>query len=208
MSPARTGATPLIRRRYYGDIDINAFIDAHPRNPNEADTAYLARVTDAFQAENQYWQRDDVKFLRKRLSGHVTKLVKGTPNNGRTLDAHFNAHVLGDQAGAGWHSESAHADGDVGYSYQNRANIATSKGTYAGDSARIAGVNKAGNNGRTTFFPASMTMQSIRDEATYVANVHHNEQVGQLIRGRGKQTGIMVECLMNGNVVTSAYPFE
>ena len=206
--PGGGGSGPVVQRRGYGNLEVDAFIQQNPQNDDETYSQYLARVTNAFKDGMQYWQRDDLKYLRKQLGGHRSLLLKGYPDNGKTLDPGFDAHIQGNHAGAGWHTESVHADGDHGYAYVNQTSIAASKGTYAADNAVVAGVAKAGNNGRSTFYPDDMAMQEIRAEATYVANVHAGAQQGQLIVGRGKKTGIMIECLMNGNVITSAYPYE
>lgn len=195
-----------IQGRYYGNTEITDFIGENAQGHGEAYPDYLTRLTNLFKTEMPYHHRDDVKYLRKRLGGHRSLLVSSYVQT-NNLDAHFNAHVLGNQAGVGWHSESAHQDGQAGYSYTNWGWIAQTKGTYWGDQIVVATVVKAGNNGVSSFFPANMSIQKIRREALYVANVFANQQVGQLIRGRGKETGIMIECLMNGNTITSAYPY-
>jgi hypothetical protein len=113
--------------------------------------------------------------------------------------------VLGNNAGVGWHSEAVNRNGDPGYSYANRHNLATTKGTYFADTVVIGGTAKAGNNARSSFFPAGMAIADIRREALYVANTY--AQAGQIKRGRAP-CGIMIDCLIRLGVVESAYPFK
>ena len=198
-------STSAIQRRAHGDSVIRNFISANAKDDDETYQAYLARLTGLFKTAQPHHHRDDLKFLRKTLGGHRSLLVSDY-NQTKSLDAHFNAHVLGNQVGVGWHSESSHQNGQTGYSYTNWGWIAESKGTYWGDNIVVAGTAKAGNNGVSSFFPATMSIQRIRAEAMYVANVHANTQAGQLIIGRGNKSGILIECLMNGDTITSAYP--
>lgn len=209
------GAPAIIQRRGYDDLQINQFAAANPQGVAETMPAYLTRITAAFKNEMNYGDRDDLRYLRKRIGNHRSLLVS-TYVQTNNLDAHFDAHILGNQAGVGWHSEAVRTDGMnlpgnhnppvVGWSYVNWGWIAQTKGTYWADNIVVNGTVKAGNNGVSSFYPAGMGIAQIRREALYVANT--NAAVGQIIRGRGKETGIVIDCLMNGNTITSAYPFR
>jgi len=199
-------AGAIVQCRGYQDSEITKFLTTNAQEEDESRHDYVKRITGLFKRDFQYHDRGDLNFLRDRAWGARGHLLPYPTVIARPLHADFNDHVLGNDAGVGWHSERVNADGDAGYSYQNRANLATTKGTYFADTLVINGTAKAGNNGRSTFFPATMTIGDIRYDARYVAN--RNAQVGQICRGRGPSSGIMIDCLIAGGVVVSAYPFK
>ncbi len=202
----RLSAGPAVQCRGYDDSAIRAFLGKQAQDDDETRGAYVKRITGLFKTQFQYHDRTDLNFMRDEAWGARGHLAPYPTHIVRPLHADFNAHVLGNQAGVGWHSESVNEDGDPGYSYANRQNLATTKGTYFADTVVINHTAKAGNNGRSTFFPANMTIGTIRYEATYVAN--RNAPAGQICRGRGPYTGIMIDCLLNGGQVVSAYPYK
>lgn len=206
--PAGLGASPgTLQCRGYQNLDINNFLTANPQNHGETRGAYVTRVTGLFKNTHQYHDRGDLDYMRDRAWGARAHLAPYPAVINVQLHAHFDAHVRGDQAGVGWHTELAHQNGQPGYSYANRAHLASSKGTYFADTVVIAGTAKAGNNGRSSFFNPNTTMADIRHDALYVANTY--AQVGQIRRGRAPRTGIMIDCLIGGaGTVVSAYPYK
>lgn len=196
----------VVQRRGYKDLDINKFLEENPQNEDEERGEYLTRVTALFKRLFQYQDRGDLRYLRNKAWG-ATKHMKAYPSAmPRKLADNFNEHILGNMAGVGWHSESTHTNGQAGYSYANRQDLASSKGTYFASQVKIADTNKTGNNGRSTFFPPGMGIDEIRADALYVANTY--PAVGQIRRGRGPSSGIMIDCLMNGERIDSAYPYK
>src|SRR5690606_37822175 len=103
-------APAVIQSRFYDDGPINQYIQDTPQNHGEADAAYLTRITASFKRDRQYFHRDDLKYLRKQV-GHHRSLLVANYVQANNLDAHFDAHVLGNQAGVGWHSESVRTNG-------------------------------------------------------------------------------------------------
>jgi len=204
--PVGAASSSALQCRGYNNLDITNFLAQNVQGGGESRHAYVSRITTLFKQTHQYQQRSDLDFLRDRAWGARNHLAP-YPAIVVQLDGTFNAHVQGNQAGVGWHTEMAHQNGQPGYSYANRQNLATTKGTYFADTVVIAGTNKAGNNGRSTFFPAAMSMADIRHDALYVANTY--PQVGQIRRGRAPRSGIMIDCLIGGGgTVVSAYPYK
>jgi hypothetical protein len=204
--PAVSIPTPAVQCRGYNNLEINNFLGKNVQGGAESRHDYVKRITTLFKQTHQYQQRSDLDFLRDQAWGARNHLAP-YPAIVRQLHADFDDHVLGNDAGVGWHTERVNADGDPGYSYANPQHLATTKGTYYAGTLVIAGTAKAGNNGRSTFFPANMTIAAIRYEALYVANTY--AQVGQIRRGRGPRSGIMIDCLIGGaGTVVSAYPYK
>jgi|GEM_PF-5706366 len=194
--------------RHYSDGIIKTYKDSlPPKPPTETYSIYLARMTEQFKRSHQFQLPGDLSYFRELLGNHGAGPVPMPGVLTKQLDLAFDAHVLGNQPGVGWHSESVHANGTPGYSYLNSRPPAPSKGTYRADTVRVANANKAGNNGVSAFFPATMTIATIREEALYVANVGAPTIANnQTITGLGRRTGILIDCLMNGNTIVSAYP--
>lgn len=204
--PAGSVSSSTLQCRGYANLEINNFLAQNAQGGAESRHAYVKRITTLFKQTHQYQDRTDIEFLRDRAWGARLHLAP-YPAIVMQLDATFDAHVRGDQPGVGWHTEMAHQDGQPNYSYANRANLATTKGTYYADTVVIAGTAKAGNNGRSTFYPPGMSMADIRYDALYVANTY--AQVGQIRRGRAPRSGIMIDCLIGGGgTVVSAYPYK
>lgn len=194
----------VVQRRQHGNLAIDGFLQQNAQAEDETRGDYVGRVTRLFKQQYPQRDKDDVDELRHRawrarLPTQRHPVVIAVP-----LAAGFDNHIHGNQAGVGWHSESINQDGAGNWSYANRQDLATSKGTYFADTVVVNGVAKAGNNGRSTFFPAAMGIARIRTEAEYVANTY--PQQGQIRRGRGRQSGIVIDCLINNNSVESAYP--
>lgn len=196
----------VIQQRQHGNLTISNFLQQHAQNNGEERGAYVGRVTTLFKQQNPQHDKDDIDELRRRAWGARFPTRPHPAVIAIPLAGGFNNHILGNQAGVGWHSESVRQNGNVGWSYANRQDLASSKGTYFADTVVINNTPKAGNNGRSTFFPQNMGIAHIRTEAEYVANTF--PQQGQIRRGRGRQTGIVIDCLINNNTVESAYPYK
>lgn len=207
-TPARqANAVGVIQRRTYSDSVIGNFITANKAEYlGESGTVDVNAITAEFKRLNPQYDRADLKYLRKTVSGHRDALAPSPAVINYPLAADFNNHVLGNVAGVGWHSETVNANGEVGYSYNLGGDIASTKRTYWATHLQINGTNKVGNNGRGTFFPDDMAIGEIRSEALYVANTYAKH--GQVIIGRGQTTGIMIECLIRDDEVQSAYPYK
>ena len=207
----------VVQRRGYENTAIDAFINAN-KGKDEFQKEVLNEdgqtvkildvnaITESFKASHQYHDRSDLKYLRKTVSGHRSLLKPYPTRITYPLTDGFNNHVLGKDAGVGWHTESAHANGALGYSYANWGWISQTKKTYWATSLTIKGTDKTGNDGNGTFFPEGMTIDEIRSEALYVANSYPKH--GQVVIGRGQSTGIMIECIIRDDKVESAYPYK
>jgi hypothetical protein len=198
---------------YYDKLFIDAYRRKLPLPPTVEGkgtgsfSEYLTTYTAKFKSDHQYARPDDIAYFRAKLGNHSAVIAPLPAQLTRTLSDQFDAHVKGDEAGKGWHSEMTHTATAAGnWSYTDKRWIAQTKQTYAASNVKIMGTAKAGNDGVSSFFPSTMPLALIRSEAEYVANTCHGSQQGQLIIGVGKATGIRIECLMTGTTITSAYP--
>lgn len=199
----------IIQRRGYANSAIDDFINTNRAAFVRGDgdnSVDVNAMTALFRSTHQYQDRDDLRYLRKQVNNHRSLLNSHPAVITRPLTAGFRAHVRGDTAGVGWHTELVNANGDPNYSYVNWGWISQSKGTYWATALVINGTAKVGNNGNGTFFPTNMSLALIEEEAEYVANSY--PQAGQLVIGRGRKTGIMIECIIRLNQVESAYPYK
>jgi hypothetical protein len=209
VAPARPPVVGVIQRRGYDNSVIDAFINKNRATfvrGGKDKSVDVNAITELFISTHQYKDREDLKYLRNKVNKHTTPLKSHPAALTYPLAANFSEHVLGDSAGVGWHTESKHANGDLNYSYVNWGWIAQTKGTYWATTLIIKGTAKTGNNGNGTFFPSTMSIDLIAEEAEYVANTYTPK--GQLVIGRGRRTGIMIECILRLDKVESAYPFK
>jgi hypothetical protein len=196
-----------VQLRQHADRALKDFLDEHQKNKGEEHGKFVNRVTGEFKSNYPQHDRADLDHLRRIAWKSEGKGMKAYPSvTPKTLAGSFDAHVKGDQKGVGWHTEMSHARDGANYKYQNAAPISSTKGTYYAENVTIKGTLKSGNEHRSTFFPAGMSMDDIRYEAVYVANSFPKS--GLVATGRGPRTGIMIDTLLNDNTIDSAYPHK
>jgi hypothetical protein len=200
---------------FYGKLAIDEYRSKLPPRPAFVKDSpdpfpeYLTQLTNKFKADHQFARRDDISYFRALLGNHksVVKVIRAVVP--RVLSTSFNDHVYGNEAGKGWHTELQHPNVKGGkWEYKDKSALSTAKGTYTVQTVKVNGKAKAGNDGVSTFYPVTMSIDDIRNDALFVANTCHTEQKGMLIVGVGETSGIRIECLMNGTTITSAYPYE
>ncbi|WP_300033459.1 hypothetical protein [uncultured Roseobacter sp.] len=201
------GTPPPIQRRQHTESGLKEFLATQEMEGTEDRGEYVRRITTEFKSAYPQHDRADVVLLRSlawgpKVKGKGMKAYPEAPT--KALAGSFDSHVKGEDAGVGWHTEAFHARNGGTYKYRDRGTLG--KGAYFASGVKIAGTDKTGNSGRSTFFPATMSLADIRYEAIYVANTFKKQ--GLVATGRGLKTGIVIDALINGDTVDSAYPHK